>query len=463
MGKIKITIKDLFNVPSATIYNPDAFKGVTNVVIDSRKAKKGSLFVAIKGEKFDGHDFVLTAVRNGAEAVVIDEKKLKKFNSLTIPVVTVNNTMKAYGDIAKIWRKKLNAKVICITGSNGKTTVKEMIATLLSEKYKVVKTEANNNNHIGVPLTILSADEKCDILVLELGTNHFGEIEYISDISQPDISIITNIGDSHLEFFKDPAGVFKEKSILFSVTDKCGGTVFINTDDPIIKKGSKFYKNKITYGFTGAADIKGKILQYTEDGRTIIKITTRNKTFKTTLPLYGESSAKNFLAATAVALSIGLTIKQIITGTSKFKQVDGRLKVKDLNNNIIIDDSYNSNSASIESAVELVTRIKKYRNKLIILGDIFELGKYSSKIHGELAKIFQPNNNLIVLTIGKKMKVLNKSLTQKKVKSIHFNSRKELSLYLKYANIENSVILIKGSRGMKMEEFLNILETRFAI
>ena len=137
MGKIKITIKDLFNVPSATIYNPDAFKGVTNVVIDSRKAKKGSLFVAIKGEKFDGHDFVLTAVQNGAEAVVIDEKKLKKFNSLTVPVVAVKNTIKAYGDIAKIWHKKLNAKVICITGSNRKTTVKEMIATCFQKNIKL--------------------------------------------------------------------------------------------------------------------------------------------------------------------------------------------------------------------------------------------------------------------------------------------------------------------------------------
>lgn len=224
-------------------------KGVTNVVIDSRKAKKGSLFVAIKGEKFDGHNYVLTAVQNGAVAVVIDKKKLNKYKSLTIPVITVADTIKAYGDIAKIWRNKLTAKVICISGSNGKTTVKEMIATLLSEKFNVVKTEANNNNHIGVPLTIFSADEKCDILVLELGTNHFGEIEYTSGIAQPDFAVLTNIGDSHLEFFKNREGVYIEKSILFSVTDKLCGTILINADDSIIKAGSKEYKNKITYGF----------------------------------------------------------------------------------------------------------------------------------------------------------------------------------------------------------------------
>jgi len=460
MGKIKITIEDLFDIPGATIYNPDVFKGITNVVIDSRKAKKGSLFVAVKGEKYDGHDFVLTALQNGAAAVVIDKKKLNKFNSLDVPVITVNDTIKAYGNIAKKWRNKLTAKVICITGSNGKTTVKEMIATLLAERYKVVKTEANNNNHIGVPLTIFSADEKTEILVLELGTNHFGEIEYTSEISLPDISIITNIGDSHLESLKNREGVYKEKSVLFSVTEKCGGTIFVNIDDPIIKNGSKSYSNKITYGFAGAADIKGKILEYLDDGRTLIEITSKGKTIRTTLPVYGQSNSKNYLAAAAVALYAGMTIKQIIAGTKKIKQVDGRLNVKELKNIVLIDDTYNSNTTSIQSAVELSNKIKKFPKKFIVLGDIFELGKYSGKIHKELAQLFRPNKNVTILTIGRMMKVLNKSLTQKKIKSIHFNSREELSLFLKYEEIEKSVILIKGSRGMKMEEFVNILETR---
>jgi len=463
MGKINITIKDLFNIPGATIYNPDVFKEVTNVVIDSRKAKNGSLFVAIKGEKFDGHDFVLTAIRNGAVAVIIDKKKLNKFKLLKIPVITVNNTIKAYGDIAKIWRKKLVAKVICITGSNGKTTVKEILATLLAEKYKVIKTEANNNNHIGVPLTILSADEKCDILVLELGTNHFGEIEYISEISQPDIAVITNIADSHLEFFNNKEGVYKEKSNLFSVTDRRGGTVFINSDDPIIKKGNKYYKNKVTYGFNGTVDIKGKVLQYKDDGKTLIEITAKTKTIKTSLPIYGQSNSNNFLVAAAIALSVGVTPKQIISGTKNIKQVDGRLKVMEFDNNVLIDDSYNSNSTSIQSAIALVNKIKKYDKKLVVLGDIFELGQYSNKIHKRLAQLFYPNKNLIVITIGRMMKVLHNSLIQKKIKSIHFNSREELILFLKYEEVEKSLILIKGSRGMKMEEFVNILETRFAL
>lgn len=213
----------------------------------------------------------------------------------------------------------------------------------------------------------------------------------------------------------------------------------------------------------GNIDVKGKVLQYLDDGRTFIRISNNDKTIETSLPVYGESNSKNYLAAVAVALKLGMTIKQIIAGTGKLKQIEGRLNVQKLKNNILIDDTYNSNTTSIQSAFELVNRIKKYHMKYVVLGDIFELGKYSTKIHEELAQIFRPDNNLIVLTIGKMMKILNKSLIKKKIKSIHFNSREELSLFLKYEEIEDSVILVKGSRGMKMEEFVNILETRFAL
>lgn len=461
MGKIKLTLEDLFNVPSVVIYNPDCYKPVSIIEIDSRKVKKGSLFVAIKGEHLDGHDFVFDAVKKGANAIVINANKLNKFNNLEIPVATVDDTTLAYGELAKIWRKKLNAKIISLTGSNGKTTTKEMLAVLLAEKFNVVKTEANNNNHIGVPLTIFSADEKCEALVLEQGTNHFGEIEYSAKISQPDYALITNIGDSHLEFLKNRNGVYKEKSALLKVTAQHGGLVFINNDDPILSKTKKNYQNKVIYGFKGAVDVKGKIFGFTEDRRTKIQITYNKKSFNVTLPVYGESSANNFLAASAIALKLGLTQKQIIGGAQKLKPVYGRLAVKKFKNAVLIDDTYNSNPESVKAAVEVVKKIKTYNCKIIVLGDMFELGKSSEKLHKGLAKIFTDKKNLIVLTLGDKMKILHTALTHKKIKSIHFNSREALSLYLRYEEIENSVILVKGSRGMKMEEFVNQLEKRF--
>ncbi|TSA27644.1 MAG: UDP-N-acetylmuramoyl-tripeptide--D-alanyl-D-alanine ligase [Ignavibacteriales bacterium] len=461
MGKIKITIEDLFNISSAVIYNPDAFKPVSNVEIDSRRVKKGSLFVAIKGEKYDGHDFILDALKKGANAVIIDSRKLKKFSFLEIPVVAVNNTTRVYGELAKIWRNKISAKVISITGSNGKTTVKEMMASLLSEKYNVVKTAANNNNHIGVPLTILGTDEKCEALVLEQGTNHFNEIEYSANISRPDYALITNIGDTHLEYFKNREGVYKEKSALLDITEMHGGTVFLNMDDPIIRKHSKNYWNKITYGFNGSVNVKGKILDYTNDGRTKIKISYKGKKIETILPVYGESNAKNFLAASAVVLKLGLTGNEIINGTKNIKPVHGRLEVKKFKDAVVIDDTYNSSPASVESAVDLIKKIKTHKRKIIVLGDMLELGKQSEKLHKDLAKLFSSDKNLFVLTTGNMMKHLNKALRKKKVKSIHFHIREALSLYLQYEEIENSVILVKGSRGMKMEEFVNTLEKRF--
>ncbi len=462
MGKIKLTIEDLFSLPTAVIYNPDCYRSISRVEIDSRKVNKNTLFVAIKGEKLDGHNFVASAIANGAKAVVINSKSYRKFRALEIPVITVEDTSKAYGDLAAIWRSKLKAKVIAITGSNGKTTTKEMLSTLLQEKFRVVKTLANNNNHIGVPLTIFSADEKCEMLVLEQGTNHFGEIAYTANISKPDYAILTNIGDSHLEFLKNRQGVYKEKSSLFDVTQSSGGKLFLNFDDPIIRSKQNLFKNKITYGFAGKVDVKGKIKGYTADGRIKIEIKRNGQAFEASLPVYGQSSAKNFLGAAAIAFELGLSKDEILSGSQKLTPVHGRLEVKKFNEAMIIDDTYNANPASVESAVELVKRVKTYKNKIILLGDLFELGKSSSRLHKELEKLFEPNKNLMVLTIGNYMKQLHKALRFKKVKAIHFDDREALSLYLHFEELENSLILVKGSRGMMMEEFVNQIKQRFA-
>lgn len=459
MGKVKITIEDLFNLPTAVIYNPDNYRPARSILIDSRKNLKGSLFIAIKGEKYDGHDFVSAAVKKGAGAVLIDKKWYSRFRSLDITLITVEDTVKALGQIAAIWRDKLNALVISITGSTGKTTTKEIAAALLNEKYKVVKTEANNNNHIGVPLTILSADENCEMLILEQGTNHLGEIPYSAKISRPDISLITNIGDSHIEFLKNKKMIFKEKSALFDESDKRGGIILANTDDPIIASNINKYSNVITYGFNKNPDLKGNLIGYTSDGRTKIRIDKIPGTI--TLPVYGQSNAKNFLAAAAIARQAGLSGKLIKKGAEKLTPVHGRLDVKKFQKAVLIDDTYNSSPASVAAAYDLVKQIRTFKLKIVVMGDIFELGKQSEKIHRELSKVFSYDKNLFVLTIGKSMASLTDQLRKRNIKSIHFHLREALSLYLKYEEIDNSVILVKGSRGMKMEEFVNILEKRF--
>ncbi len=460
MNKIKLTIADLFEIPTSVIYNPDSFKPVSSVVIDSRSVPFNSLFVAIEGEKYDGHDFVRAAVKSGASAVMINNKKYRRFKDLDIPFITVKDTTAGLGDLARIWRSKLRTKIIGITGSAGKTSTKEILAALLSDKFKVNRTKGNNNNHIGVPLTLLDTDNRYDYLVLELGTNHFGEIPYTAGIARPDFAMITNIGSSHLEFLKNRQGVFKEKSALFTETAARGGTLFINSDDDILAKAMPGYAKKISFGFSGKAEVRGKILGFDQDGKPVIEIAKRGKTIKGAIPLYGEQSAKNFLAAYAAALQTGMTGRQIYKSAAKFKAVDKRLNVKRFKDFVLIDDTYNANPESMRYAIELLGRIKAVRKKIAVLGDMFELGDHAEKLHKGLVTVLRKNKIDAVFTTGKFTKIINEALKNSKIEAKHFASRNKLEAFLRALDLNNTAVLVKGSRGMKMEEFVKVIEGR---
>ena len=460
MKKVQLDINDIFNVPGAVIYEPDKLNSISYVSIDSRKIKKNTLFIALKGERFDGHDFVKKAINNGASTVLINGKKLNRFNDVKVPIITVEDTKLALGDIARIWRKKLKAKIIGITGSSGKTTVKNMLAEILSQKYRVNKTEANNNNQIGVPLTILNTNENHQVLVAELGTNHFGEIPYTANILSPDYSLITNVGDSHLEYLKTRNGVWKEKSFLFDETIRNDGKVFLNYDDPIIKAKHSKKGNHISYGFSGKVDVHGKIKSYSDDGKPIIEMNYKRKKYEVTLPIYGEQSAKNYIASCAVALELGLTIDQIIKAARKLKAPSGRLDVQRYKNLILIDDTYNANPDSTKAAIELVGRIRTFKRKILFLGDMLELGSNSIKFHQRLTNIITKSGIDEVYTIGPNMKYLHKNLAQKKLIAKHFTQRDVLLNHIRKMDISNSVILVKGSRALKMEEFVSEIQNK---
>jgi len=460
MSTLRITLKDLFNLSGSEIVNPDSYKAVSNVTIDSRKIEKGSLFIAIKGEKFDGHDFVRDVIKNGASAVVIEKKKYSQFDDIEVPLVLVDDTIKALGELAKVWRSKLKAKVISLTGSAGKTTTKDMIAALLSEKFKVNKTMANNNNHIGVPLTILSTTNSHKALVLEHGSNHFGEIAYTAEIAKPDYALITNIGNSHLEFLKNKKGVLKEKVSLFETTKKRNRILFINKDDKLLSDLYKNYKKKITYGTRKKSNVNGKILSYTDDGKPIVELRYEGKKIKTEFNLYGEQSFKNLLAASSVAFKLGLNEKQILNGIKKLSPLYKRLNVTRYSDFILIDDTYNANPDSMKSSLELLSQIKILKKKIAVLGDMFELGDTSEKHHKNLAPVIKKNKIDEVYTIGKMMKVLNKELQGSGIEKKYFSSRDSLSDFISMTDFSDSVILVKGSRGMKMEEFVQKIKEK---
>lgn len=460
MKKNILTIDDLFEIPTAAIYRPENYVPATSVSIDSRVVQKDSIFIAIKGEKFDGHDFVYEAIKKGASIVIINEKKLPEFNNLSVPVMTVRDTVLALGEIAKTWRNKLNTKIIGITGSAGKTTTKEMLSSILSSKYKINKTVGNNNNHIGVPLTLLSTNDQHEYLVLEFGTNHFGEIAYTTKIAQPDYALITNIGNSHLEYLKNKKGVLSEKVALFETVSAKNGYVFINNDDVMLNKTLLNYSKRITFGFSSAADVKGTIKKYNDEGKPVIEITYKDKKFEQQLNLYGEQNAQNFLSAAAIALKLGLTYKEISDGLSKFKPIEKRLNVRKIKKIILIDDTYNANPESMKYAIELMCKIKNYENRIIILGDMLELGENSSKLHIELAKVIKRNKISKAFLIGNQMLNLDLELKKMDVESMHFTDRKCMEKTLAEFNFKGSVILVKGSRGMKMEEFVKIIENK---
>lgn len=461
MKKISIELKDLSLIEGAVLYNAKTFRPIAGVSNNSKEMKKGFLYVAIKGQNYDGHDFVQDAINNGASAVMIEDSNLGNYlDKIDKPIIVVEDTVKAFGQLAMIWRLKLSAKVISITGSNGKTTTKEIIASLLTEKGKTIKTEANNNNHIGVPKTIYSANHKHDFLVIEHGTNHFGEIFYTSVIAQPDAALITNIGNSHTEFLKSKRGVLKEKKSLFDITYKRNGKVFINTDDAYLLKELINYPSAITYGFNSDADIKGKILKYEDNGLAQIQVETSKQKFTVLCPLPGRENAINTLAAIAVGINYGLTQKQIISGLKKVNPVKQRLNIIHKKSFTIIDDTYNANPESMKSSITFLKELAGVKKSIAVLGDMFELGEQSIKYHLELLKVIKKCKINMVLLTGKMMGELYKALKNVNYPVEYFKNRESLKTFINNYELHDSVILVKGSRGMKMEEFVEIVKGR---
>lgn len=459
MKKLCFTIEDFFQLKGAVLYDAEKIKPIIKVSIDSRNVPPGSLFIAIKGDKFDGHDFITDAVKKGASVVLINEKKLSALDEIDVPIITVRDTTAALGELAAVWRKKLRTKIIGITGSAGKTTTKEMIFTLLSAKYKVNKTSANNNNHIGVPLTLFSTTNRYDYLVLELGTNHFGEIKYTADIAQPNLALITNIGDSHLEFLKDRKGVLQEKSALFDSAIKNKGTIFINNDDTLLVATRKKYKKRITFGLEKNADVKGEFKKFTNMGNPVVQIAYKRKRFSYSIPLYGEQSVRNFIASAAIAFNAGLNDDDIKKSIKKIRAVEKRLNVDKIGDFILINDTYNANPDSTRLALQLLGQINHYANRIAILGDMFELGKNSKMLHEKLSTEIVKNKINSVYTIGGMMKYLHTKLKASKINAVHFTTRDSLNSFLKERSFSKSTVLVKGSRGMRMEEFVATIKS----
>lgn len=343
------------------------------VVIDSRKAGENFIFVATKGERVDGHRFIPDVFAKGALGVVCE----KEPESLPGPCIVVEDSFEALKQIGEFYRQQLPVKVVGITGSVGKTSTKEFVAAVLAMKYKVHKTLGNYNNEVGVPLTVLSMPEDTEVAVLEMGINHFGEMHNLSRIARPDICIMTNIGQCHLEFLGSREGILKAKSEMFDFM-KEDGSVCINGDDDMLASIKEVKgKKPVTFGLSEqcrvyATDIKGKGLFGSE-----AVIHGNGESFAVQIPLPGEHMVYNALAAAAAGQLLGLTPEEIRDGIAAVESVSGRSHIVKLPDKVLIDDCYNANPVSMEAAIDLLLQADGRR--VAVMGDMFELGEQERK------------------------------------------------------------------------------------
>ena len=406
---------------------------INNVLINSKELLKDDIFIAIRG----GNNFIKEAAEKEAYVIYDDETKKIDYDKAFL----VKDSVEFLQKFAKNWRENLNLKVIGITGSNGKTTVKDIVYQLLSIKYNGKKTEGNLNNHIGLPISLLRAEKTDDFIVLEMGMSDLGEIDLLADISKPDYGIITNIGDSHLEFLKSRENVFKAKS---EIVSHIKSKLFTSYDDPYLQvlDGTKVsIKND-------KADYYAQDINLSGDGTTFML----NENMKVSTNLIGEHNILNLLFGIALSKEFGINEEQLLNEVKKIRLTDMRFQKIESGNIIYINDAYNASPLSMEKAILTFSEIYNDRYKIVILGDMLELGDKAVEFHEELEKLLRNTRQSEILLYGPLMKSLYEKI--KDLNAYHYDDKMEIKNKLKKHNIEKAAVLLKGSRGMRLEEII---------
>ncbi|NOR29307.1 MAG: UDP-N-acetylmuramoyl-tripeptide--D-alanyl-D-alanine ligase [Lutibacter sp.] len=400
---------------------------------DTRKIRKGSIYFALKGDNFNGNKFAIDALEKGANYAVIDEEA---YNTLPNTIL-VTNVLETLQQLANFHRKQLNIPIISLTGSNGKTTTKELINSVLSKKFKTTATIGNLNNHIGVPLTLLSMTSETEIGIVEMGANHLKEIEFLCNIVEPNFGYITNFGKAHLEGFGSVEGIIEGKSELYHFLRNNNGIAFINEDDEIQVKQSK---NIQTILFNNS-------IQFIE-ANPFVKVKFKSSTIES--QLIGKYNFNNIAAAIAIGNYFKVSEDAIKLAIENYIPTNNRSQIIKKGSSKIILDAYNANPSSMEAALENFNQLKN-SNKIIFLGDMFELGNDSAKEHQHIAELATSYKFQQVYLIGKAF-----STTRVKNAFI-YDSFEAFETSNKNLKIYNSTILIKGSRGMALERILDLL------
>ena len=420
----------------------ELFNKYKSVSIDTRSIKPNDIFFAIKGPNFDGNNFAIQAIKNGASYVISDNPAISKKSD---KIIYVDNSIKALQKLANYHRRKLNTKIIAITGSNGKTTSKELILNVLKTKYKTTATKGNLNNHLGVPLSLLEINENTEFSIIEMGANHINEISQLCKIAEPNFGYITNFGNAHLEGFGSIEGVIKGKSELYNYLINNKSLIFHNSENIMQTSLINNYKNNYTFGINSKSDC---IINKSESENTL-NVSYQNKIIKSTI--YGDYNFENICIAIATGEYFEVDFKNIKQGIESYLPKNNRSQISVKNNNTIILDAYNANPTSMCLALKAFKKTN-YKNKMIIVGDMLELGKDSNHYHQEIINELEKINDCIIYIVGE---YFYKTKHSDRIES--FSTTKELINNLSKINISNYSILIKGSRGMQLEKIIEFI------
>ena len=421
------------------------------VVLDSRLLQENYVFIATRGEKVDGHKFIPSVFEKGAMAVICEELP----QTLSGPCILVKDSFVALKKLAAFYRQQLELKVIGITGSVGKTSTKEFVAGVLSAKYNVWKTQGNFNNEVGLPLTVLQLREEHEIAVLEMGISDFGEMHRLSEIAKPDICMLTNIGQCHLEFLGDRDGVLKAKTEIFDFMNP-EGMIFVNgDDDKLITLKEKWQDKLITFG----RDMKNDVYATNEMSKgllgSVADICGKVDISGVVVPLPGEHMVLNALAASAVANMLGLTSEEIKAGMKKVSAVSGRSNIMPLQDFVLIDDCYNANPVSMKAAIDLLQSANKRR--VAVLGDMFELGEEEEKLHYEVGEYTGGKVDLLIC-VGNLAKNIYEGAMKNKGESasvMYLENKEDIYSQLEQIIMPQDTILLKASHGMGFADIVS--------
>jgi len=454
--RFKMKVKEMVKITGGKLLSgsPDAQIDLSKICTDSRAIKKGEYFLALDGPNFSGSDFTEEALKKGAAGAIAERLTVSAAGRGKV-LIRVGSGTKALQEIAACHRMKFDIPVICVTGSNGKTTVKDMIAAILETHYNVLKNEGTKNNHIGVPQTLLKLKPEHDICVLELGTNHRGEIRALAAIAKPTIAVMTNIGASHLEFLKDLEGVYEEKKDVLNFLDKKRGLIILNGDDEFLSRIKGRRAKVVRYGLKKSNAFSAEIVSTDKD--RIAFLLNDKEGFE--LNLLGVHNVYNALAAIAVASQFKVEHDLIRKALAGYRPMKMRLNLISAGDIEIINDSYNSNPLSMKTAVETMKGCPA-RARWIVSGDMLELGKKSAHFHRMVGELIAAAGIEGLLTFGELSRhtlsaALGAGMDEKSL--WHCATHDEIVSILKEVVRGGDLVLVKGSRGMKMERVVEKL------